>query len=70
MLSNANYRSRKCTLTYVIQLLQLEEKNGPPLFVTGKTYRDYYEEEEIDAVAGMFRKLALRNTWENVRHYF
>ena len=41
-----------------------------PEFVTGKTYRDYYTAEEIDAVHILFTKLALEKTMMNTRHYF
>eukprot|EP00985_Skeletonema_marinoi_P005281 scaffold2279_cov133-Skeletonema_marinoi.AAC.10 len=41
-----------------------------PEFVTGKTYRDYYTADEIDAVSVLFSKLALEKTWHNTKHYF
>ena len=41
-----------------------------PKFVTGKTYRDYYTADEVNAVSVMFSKLALEKTWLNTKHYF
>ena len=50
--------------------LRLDMKNEAPLFVTGKTYREYYTKEERKAVKEMVEKLATKKTWENVYHYF
>ena len=44
--------------------------NDPPTFVTGKTYREYFAEEEVEAVHRMFSKLALEKTWYHTNHYF
>jgi hypothetical protein len=41
-----------------------------PAFVTGKTYREYYLQEEITALHVMFSKLALEKTWYSTKHYF
>ncbi len=54
----------------LLDFLEQDEVNDPPVFVTGKTYRHYYTKEEIDAVSTLFRKLALRQTWESTKHYF
>jgi hypothetical protein len=43
--------------------------DAPP-FVSGKTYREYYLQEEIDNVYVLFVKLALEKTWSNTKHYF
>lgn len=62
-----NFNSTKQDL---LEFLEQDEVNDPPVFVTGKTYRHYYTKEEIDAVSTMFSKLALRQTWESTKHYF
>ena len=54
----------------LLHFLQQDEKNDPPTFVTGKTYREYYLQEEIDAVSVLFSKHALKKTWYNTKHYF
>jgi len=58
------------TVDSLHNFLRLEMKNEPPLFVTGKTYKDYYTQEERKAVKEMVEKLATKKTWENVHHYF
>ena len=54
----------------LLEFLEQDEVNEPPTFVTGKTYREYYSQEEIDAVSSLFVKLALEKTWSNTKHYF
>ena len=54
----------------LLHFLEQDEVNEPPLFITGKTYRDYYTEEEIVAVSKLFSKLAQQDTWKNTKHYF
>ena len=58
------------TVDSLHNFLRLDMKNEPPLFVTGKTYRDYYTKEERRAVKQLVEKLATKKTWENVHHYF
>jgi len=43
--------------------------NEPSPFVTGKSYREYYTDKEIQAVDDMFSKLALDKTLEHTKHY-
>ena len=54
----------------LLEFLEQDGINEAPLFVTGKTYREYFTEEEIQAVSTMFSKLALDKTWNHVKHYF
>ena len=58
------------TVELLHHFLGLERKYDPPLFVTGKVYKDYFEEGEFEAVMTMFRRLASNRTWEHMRHYF
>ncbi|KAL3792869.1 hypothetical protein HJC23_004794 [Cyclotella cryptica] len=54
----------------LLEFLEQEEVNEPPRFETGKTYRDYFSKEEINAISKMFAMLALDKTWHYTRHYF
>jgi len=58
------------TVDLLHNFLQLDMKNKPPLFVIGKTYRDYFTREERTAIKQMVEKLATKKTWENIHHYF
>ena len=49
----------------LLEFLDLDGANEPPLFVTGKTYREYYTDDE-----SMFKKIAFNNTWYYTKHYF
>lgn len=62
-----NFNKTKNTL---LEFLDQDDINDPPLFETGKTYREYFTEEEIQAVATMFSNLALEKTWNHTKHYF
>jgi hypothetical protein len=54
----------------LLEFLEQDEVADAPPFVTGKTYRDYYTADEIDAVSKMTERLALRETWQYMEHYF
>jgi hypothetical protein len=54
----------------LLEFLEQDEVNDAPTFITGKTYRDYYTPNEIDAVSRMFDRLALRETSMHTKHYF
>ncbi|KAK1746328.1 hypothetical protein QTG54_002935 [Skeletonema marinoi] len=54
----------------LLEFLEQDEVADAPPFVTGKTYRDYYTADEIDAVSKMTERLALRETWQYTKHYF
>ena len=62
-----NFNRTKDTL---LAFLGQEGVYNAPEFVTGKTYRDYYTADEINAVSVLFSKLALEETWLNTKHYF
>ncbi|KAL7512102.1 hypothetical protein ACHAXN_009048, partial [Cyclotella atomus] len=62
-----NFDETKCML---IEFLGQEAIYEPPTFVAGKTYRDYFSDEEIDGIAQMFEMLAMEKTWHYTRHYF
>ena len=53
----------------LLEFLGQEATHEPPMFETGKTYREYFTEEEIEAVTTMFSKLASDKTWRSVKHY-
>lgn len=66
-----NYTSNfNHTKNMLIEFLDQEEIYEPPLFETGKSYREYYTEDEIQKVSNMFSKLALSKTWTHTKHYF
>jgi len=54
----------------LLEFLDQEDNNPPPEFIMGKTYRDYFTEDEVHAVNRMFSKLALETTWNHTKHYF
>ena len=62
-----NFNKTKDTL---LAFLGQDGVYDAPKFVTGKTYRDYYTVDEVNAVSVMFSKLALEKTWLNTKHYF
>ena len=53
----------------LLNFIGQDEIHQPPLFETGKTYR-YFTRGEVEAVANMFKKSSLKDTWDNLRHYF
>lgn len=62
-----NFNRTKDTL---LEFLGLESIHEPPLFETGKTYRDYFTDDEVRAVANMFTQLAHSKTLTHTMHYF
>ena len=58
------------TVELLFNFLQLDMVHDAPLFVTGKNYKDYFTEKEMNAVREMVKKLALKNTWKYIQHYF
>jgi hypothetical protein len=54
----------------LLDFLEQDEIHEPPLFETGKSYREYYTDEEVQRVSQMFTKLALSETWTHTKHYF
>jgi hypothetical protein len=49
--------------------LSIPEIHYAALFETGKSYREYFTEEEIQAVSRMFSKFALQRTWDQTNNY-
>lgn len=58
------------TKDMLLEFLGLEGVHEPPLFETGKTYREYFTDDEVRAVANMFSQLAHSTTWAHTMHYF
>lgn len=58
------------TTELLFDFIEQDIINDPPTFVTGKTYREYFTEDEVEAVHTMFSKLALEKTWYHTKHYF
>jgi len=54
----------------LLRFLGMKENHPAPEFITGKIYRDFFTEDEVDAVTELFERLALRKTWFYTRHYF
>lgn len=54
----------------LLEFLEQEDNHDPPDFIRGKTYRNYFMKEEVQAVFSMFSKVALRETWIHTKHYF
>ncbi len=59
-------RTKDALLTFLNQ----DEIHDAPPFETGKSYREYFTKEEIQAVSRMFSKLASQKTWDQTSHYF
>ena len=57
------------TKDMLLNFLDQDDINEPPIFETGKIYREYFTKEEIQAVSTMFSKLALDKTWDHTKHY-
>lgn len=58
------------TKDMLIEFLEQTPMHEAPTFVTGKTYRDYFTEDEVRSIAGMFEHLAMDKTWRETMHYF
>jgi len=54
----------------LLNFLDQEARYEPPPFEDGKTYREYFNEDEIRAVSAMFSQLAIGKTWDHTKHYF
>ena len=54
----------------LLEFLEQDEVADAPPFATGKTYRDYFTADEIDAVSKLTERLALRESWLHTKHYF
>ena len=66
-----NYTSNfNQTKDMLLEFLDQDNNNEPPEFITGKTYREYFTEEEVVAVSELFSTLALDKTWNHTKHYF
>ena len=53
----------------LLEFLGQEATHDPPEFETGKTYREYFTEQEIEAVSTMFSRLVSDKTWMSMKHY-
>ena len=58
------------TKDLLLNFLDQEQVHEPPLFETGKTYREYFTDGEVEAISVMFKKLASTKAWRYLRHYF
>lgn len=58
------------TKNTLLDFLEQKQVHEPPPFVTGKTYRDYFTEDEVKAIVVMLRKLAMEGVWNLISHYF
>lgn len=58
------------TKNTLLGFLEQKQVHKPPPFVTGKTYRDYFTEDEVKAIVVMLRKLAMEGVWNLISHYF
>ena len=66
-----NYTSNfNQTKNMLLDFLEQDEIHEPPLFETGKSYREYYTDDEVLRVSQMFTKLALSEAWTHTKHYF
>jgi len=54
----------------LLEFLEQEEIHEPPQFEAGKTYREYFTDDEVQAVSKMFYELAQEKTWDHTKHYF
>ncbi|KAL7542363.1 hypothetical protein ACHAXR_012098 [Thalassiosira sp. AJA248-18] len=58
------------TKDMLLEFLGQSAISEPPPFETGKTYREYFTDEEVQAVSTMFSKLGMDETWDRTKHYF
>lgn len=58
------------TLEELLSFLQLEQTGEKTEFVKGKAYADYFTVDEQAAVRKAAEKLASRETWSHINHYF
>ena len=66
-----NYTSNfNQTKNMLLDFLEQDEIHEPPLFETGKSYREYYTDDEVLRVSQMFTKLALSEAWTHTKLYF
>ena len=54
----------------LLEFLDQDEIHDAPPFETGKSYREYFTKDEIQAISKMFSKLASKKTWDQTSHYF
>lgn len=66
-----DYSSRFDNVTSeLLTFLHLKAIEEPPVFEAFKEYKDYYTQEERNAVAFAVRSMSLRETWEHISRYF
>jgi Sulfotransferase domain len=58
------------TVSQLLDFVKLQPVNTPPPFEAGKTYPDYFSEDERYFTAELVRYLATAETWKLVQHYF
>ena len=58
------------TLDEILNFLGNSRKGKPYKFITGKTYKEYFDSEEIIHVKEAMRRLATNETWSLIQHYF
>ena len=58
------------TKNTLLDFLEQKQVHEPPPFVSGKTYRDYFTEDEVKAIAAMLKNLAMEVVWNHTHHYF
>ena len=58
------------TMTSLLDFLELPPLNFINDFQRGKRYRHYYTQHEVRAIESMLKKLASKQTWAHLKHYF
>ena len=58
------------TVEELLEFLDLRAVAPAPEFYSGKSYDDYFEPEQCQAIAYLAKELASPETWEALRHYF
>lgn len=58
------------TVSQLLDFVKLQPVSNPPPFESGKTYPDYFTEDERYYIAELVRYLATKETWKLLQHYF
>jgi Sulfotransferase domain len=58
------------TVSQLLDFVKLQPVNTPPPFEPGKTYPDYFTDDERYYIAELVRYLATNETWKLLQHYF
>jgi hypothetical protein len=58
------------TLSKLLTFLDLEQVSEPYPFRKGRTYDEYFTQDERNAVKNALKASSVPQTWQNIQHYF